>query len=126
MPREYKVIHLFENPDLIIIKLKLAESPLLANSWDAFHWLYFDKLSQSLVKLWFHSSDSSSEIEERYFEQGYLKFSKTEATFIEKFNSSQHKLVNYSVRAVNSEVQALIEEYLRIPQDSSESHTKTA
>lgn len=126
MPTEYKIIYLFENPDLIIIKLKLAESPSMANSWDAFHWLYFDKLSGSLVKLWFHTSDSSTEIEERYFEQGYLKFSKTEATFIEKFNSSQHKLVNYCARAVSTEVQALIAEYLRIPQGSSESHTKSA
>ena len=115
MPTEYKVIYLFENPDLIIIKIKLTQPSPMANSWDAFHWLYFDTLSGSLVKLWFHSSDSSTAIEERYFEQGYLKFSKTEAMFIEKFNSSQHKLINYSARRVSPDVETLIEGYLRTP-----------
>ncbi len=79
------------------------------------HWLYFDKLSSSLVKLWFRSSDSSAEIEERYFEQGYLKFSSTEATFIEKFNSSQHKLINYTKRAVSPHTHTLITGYLKQP-----------
>jgi hypothetical protein len=36
--------------------------------------------------------DSSGEIEERYFEQGYLKFNHTTGTFIEKYNSAQHPL----------------------------------
>jgi len=115
MSSAYKVVYLFENPDLVITKIKLASAPVGGNSWDGFHWLYFDKLSQSLVKLWFYSSDSSSAIEERYFEQGYLKFSDTEATFIEKFNSSQHKLVNYSRRPVSAEIEDLIDGYLRMP-----------
>lgn len=115
MPTAYKVVYLFENPDLIIIKIRLAGPLPPANSWDVFHWLYFEKLSGSLVKLWLYSSDSSSAIEERYFEQGYLKFSSTEATFIEKFNSSQHKLVNYSARKLSANVQDMIEEYLRLP-----------
>ncbi len=115
MSNEYKVIYLFENIDLIIIKIKFVGNLPTSNSWDAFHWLYFDKLSGSLVKLWFHTSDASAEIEERYFEQGYLKFTKTEATFIEKFNSSQHKLINYSARPLDSKVEAIIEGYLKRP-----------
>lgn len=115
MPGEYKVLYLFENPDVMITKIKLNGFPLGGNSWEAYHWLYFDKLSASLVKLWFHSSDPSAAIEERYFEQGYLKFSETEATFIEKFNSSQHKLVNYSRRPLSTDVQELIESYLKLP-----------
>ena len=101
MPSEYKVIYIFENPDLVITKIKLNDLILGADSWDAYHWLYFDKLSTSFVKLWFDSSDSSEAIEEGYFEQGYLKFSETEVTFIEKFNSSQHRLVNYSRRPIS-------------------------
>lgn len=116
MSSSYQVIYLFENSDLIIIKMKLNDFILGGNSWDAYHWLYFDKLSKSLVKLWFHSSDSSTAIEERYFEQGYLKFSETEGTFIEKFNSSQHKLINYSRRPLSPEIQALITDYLKLPQ----------
>lgn len=117
MSTEYKVVYLFESSDLIIIKVKPKGFALGGNSWDLYHWLYFDKLSGSLVKLWFHSSDSSTEIEERYFEQGYLKFSETEATFIEKFNSSQHKLINYSRRPVSPEVRELIDGYLKLPLD---------
>lgn len=115
MSTQYKVVYLFENPELIILKIQLPESVPQLNSWDVFHWLYFDKKHKSLVKLWFHSSDASIAIEERYFEQGYLKFSKTEATFIEKFNSSQHKLINYSARAVSPDVHSLIADYLKRP-----------
>lgn len=115
MSTQYQVVYLFENPELIILKIKSPETVPQLNSWDAFHWLYFDKATKSLVKLWFHSSDASAAIEERYFEQGYLKFSRTEATFIEKFNSFQHKLVNYSARPINADVDQLIVGYLKHP-----------
>ncbi len=36
--------------------------------------------------------DRSDNIEERYFEEGYLKFNLTSGTFIEKFNLAQHQL----------------------------------
>jgi hypothetical protein len=112
---EYKVSHLFENPQTLIIEIRLLDNALDTDSPSKNHWLYFDKLSLSLVKLWLRSSDSSSEIKELYFEQGYLKFSNTEATFIEKFNSSQHKLFNFTKRPINAETNNIIETYIKRP-----------
>ncbi|MBO9674218.1 MAG: hypothetical protein J7577_12280 [Sphingobacteriaceae bacterium] len=115
MSTPYQVVYLFENTELIILNIKLPEAMPQLNSWHAFHWLYFDKTTKSLVTLWFHSSDASAAIEERYFEQDHLKFSRTEAVFIEKFNSSRHKLINYSARPINADVNQLIVNYLKCP-----------
>jgi len=111
----YKILYLFENTETLIMEVQRLDLPDDSDIAQIYHWLYFDKLSLSMVKLWFRSMDSSAEIEERYFEQGYLKFSKTEATFIEKYNSSQHQLVNDSKQPVNEEINRLIQDYFKQP-----------
>lgn len=112
---KYKTIYLFENAETIILEIQRLDLADHTDISQIYHWLYFDKLTSSMVKLWFRSMDSSAEIEERYFEQGYLKFSNTEATFIEKFNSSQHKLINHSMKSISDETKNLIEDYLKQP-----------
>ncbi|WP_316825516.1 hypothetical protein [Pedobacter miscanthi] len=109
----YKVLQLFENTQIMILEIKIHGLNEEANRPSIYYWLYFNKLSLSLIRLWLRSSDSSSEIEERYFEQGYLKYSGREATFIEKFNSCQHKLINDIKVTLNPDTQRLIGEYLR-------------
>jgi len=113
MSSKYKTLFLFENQELVITEIKRLDLPETASLNEVFHWLYFEKESNSLIKLWFRSMDSSNEIEERFFEQGYLKFNATEATYIEKYNSSQHKLKNCGNNAVIHDVNNSIEEYLK-------------
>jgi len=115
MAENYKILYLFENQDIICTEIQRLDLPATSDISDIYHWLYFDKGTSSFLKLWFRSMDSSADIEERYFEQGYLKFSETEATFIEKYNSSMHKLSNQSKREANSEIKSLIEAYLKQP-----------
>ena len=115
MLSKYKTLYLFENAETLILEIQRLDLPDHTDISQIYHWLYFDKLTSSMVKLWFRSMDSSAEIEERYFEQGYLKFSSTEATFIEKFNSSQHKLINHSMKSISDETKNLIEDYLKQP-----------
>ncbi|RDC55740.1 hypothetical protein DU508_15840 [Pedobacter chinensis] len=115
MLANYKILYRFENAETLIMEVQRLDLPDDADIAQIYHWLYFDKLSLSMVKLWFRSMDSSAEIEERYFEQGYLKFSETEATFIEKYNSSQHKLANDSKLPVNEEINRLIQDYFKQP-----------
>ena len=92
MSPKYKILYFFQNSDTTILEIQRLGLPENADAEATYHWLYFDKITGSLIKLWFRSMDSSTEIEERYFEQGYLKFNKTEATYIEKHNSSFRKL----------------------------------
>jgi len=113
MSPSYKILYLFENPEILITEIKRLDLPEDAKADELYHWLFLEKQSSSFVKLWFRSMDSSAEIEERYFEQGYLKFSETEATFIEKYNSSQHKLTNRIKQASEHEVKTRIQEYLK-------------
>lgn len=115
MLSNYKILYRFENADTLIMEVKRTDLQEGADISQVYHWLYLDKLTQSMVKLWFRSMDSSAEIEERYFEQGYLKFSSTDATFIEKYNSSQHKLINQSKQPLREETHELIQEYLKQP-----------
>jgi len=113
MSSKYKILYFFQNSDTVILEIKRLDLPDNADAEATFHWLYFDKITGSLIKLWFRSMDSSTEIEERYFEQGYLKFNKTEATYIEKHNSSQQKLNNMGNRAIGEDISALLENYLK-------------
>ncbi|KQM77044.1 hypothetical protein ASE74_17415 [Pedobacter sp. Leaf216] len=113
MSSKYKILYFFQNTDTVILEIKRLDLPANADAEATFHWLYFDKITGSLIKLWFRSMDSSNEIEERYFEQGYLKFNKTEATYIEKHNSSQQKLNNMGNRAIGEDISALLENYLK-------------
>lgn len=113
MSAKYKIILYFENQTKIIVSIKLLGLDSDADSYLITQWLYFDKVSNSLNKLWLNSSDSSDVVEERYFEQGYMKFDNKEGTFIEKFNSSQHKFYRGSKIVVNPVILELIEDYLK-------------
>ncbi|GAA3971358.1 hypothetical protein GCM10022246_24800 [Pedobacter ginsengiterrae] len=113
MSRPYKIHNLFENTDSLLIELKEFDLALPEEVSMVNHWLLYDKISEAMIKLWLRSVDSSSEIEERYFEQGYLKFNKIEATYIEKFNSAQHKLYRKSELQVSEQMIDLIAGYFK-------------
>ena len=112
MSTKYKILYLFESSDLIVAEVKRLDLPEDADLSDVYHWLYLDRISKSMIKLWFRSMDSSSDIEERFFEQGYLKFNNKEATFIEKYNSAQHKLRTLDANKPSEEIIRQIEDYL--------------
>lgn len=111
----FKILHLFESAKLMIIEIKRNDLPEHAVNAEIYHWLYLDKQNGALLKLWFRSLDSSGEIEERYFEQGFLKFNSTQATFIEKYNSAQHTLNNHSIKELSVELATVLEDYLKEP-----------
>jgi len=90
---KYAVHHCFENNQLLILKIFRLDLNSESDTLILDHWLSYDKTSSAMVKLWERSKDSSPYIEERYFEQGYLKFNEYEATFIEKYNAGQHQLI---------------------------------
>lgn len=113
MSRSYKINNFFENTDTLLLEINGFDLPQPEEASLISHWLLYDKISEGMIKLWLRSVDSSSEIEERYFEQGYLKFNKMEATYIEKFNSAQHKLYRKSELQVNAQMIDLIEGYFK-------------
>lgn len=112
---KFKPLHFFESPRLSIIEIQRTDLTENAAYFEIYHWLYLDKQTGALLKLWFHSKDASGEIEERYFEQGFLKFNNNQATFIEKFNSAQHTLENRRAKEIPGMLLAMVTEYLKQP-----------
>ncbi len=108
----FEILYLFESPSLFITEIKRLDLPENSELSDVFQWLYLDRKSGALVKLWFRSKDSSPAVEERFFEQGYLKFNDVQATFIEKYNSAQHSLFNQTKRTPDKNLLMLLENYL--------------
>lgn len=88
----FECLYLLENSYMQIIEVKSMAIQKNADPSQRFKWLRVEKESLEISKLDFASMDSSGEIEERYFDQGYLKFNTTTGTFIEKYNSAQHPL----------------------------------
>lgn len=109
----FKILYHLENGTHHILEIKRTDlDTATADLSDVFKWLYIDKESLTINQLWFKSMDSSGHVEERFFEQGYLKFNSKEGTFIEKFNSAQHQLINKSNEKPAAELRDAIEEYL--------------
>jgi hypothetical protein len=108
----FKILYHLENGTHHILEIKRTDMDVSADPSDVFKWLYIDKESLTINQLWFKSTDSSDHVEERYFEQGYLKFNSKEGTFIEKFNSAQHQLINKSSEKLAADLTFTIEKYL--------------
>ena len=89
---KFEYLFFLENIYLYILEVKRSDLPESADASQKFKWLRIDKETLGITQLHFASMDSSGEIEERYFSEGYLKFNGTTGTFIEKYNSAQHPL----------------------------------
>lgn len=111
MPK-FECLFFLENIYLQIIELKRTSLPAEAELSDKFKWLLIDKETLEITQLNFASMDCSGEIEERYFEQGYLKFNSTTGTFIEKYNSAQHPLDRRLDFRISTALENAILEYL--------------
>lgn len=89
---QFECLFFLENSLLYIVEIKRTDLAEDADIAEKFKWLIINKDTLAIKELHFNSMDSSGEIEERYFQEGYLKFNTTTGTFIEKYNSAQHPL----------------------------------
>jgi len=108
----YLIKRLFDSNTHTIVEIKLLSELISKGEGERFEWLYLEKKSGAMIKLWLRSRDSSPAVEERFFEQGYLKFNRTQGTFIEKFNSAQFSLDRNKVDQVSEELLEAITAYL--------------
>ncbi|MHA4895324.1 hypothetical protein ACXZ1K_11265 [Pedobacter sp. PWIIR3] len=113
MKLSFNCLYLLENGSISILEIKQTDLPVQAPKSDIYKWLCVDRASGKVVQLTFNSMDASGDIEERYFEQGYLKFNSETGTFIEKFNSAQHKLTNVGAENLSPEMVAYVDNFLK-------------
>lgn len=121
MPAIFNCLYFFENENHFLLEIKRNDLPENADLSDVYHWLRISKNLGTINKLFFKSMDSSQQIEERYFEEGFLKFNQEEATFIEKFNSAQHTLSIRDPKQLDEKLYTAILEYLETQKKGPES-----
>ena len=92
--------------------MKRTDLPENAEASQKFKWLQVEKETLTITPLHFASMDSSDQVEERYFDEGYLKFNSTTGTFIEKYNSAQHPLDRRLDFKLSTALENAIGEYL--------------
>lgn len=111
----FKCLYLLENFYLHILEIKRTDLEETAPASAMFRWLKIDKETNLVTDLSFRSMDSAGEVEERYFEEGFLKFNATIGTFIEKFNSAQHPLQRKPNSDFNEALEIAIAEHILAP-----------
>ncbi|RZL33640.1 MAG: hypothetical protein EOP00_32650 [Pedobacter sp.] len=100
----FECLYFLESPELYLLEIKRNDLNEYAAIAEKYQWLRIDKSSLEISRLSFRSMDSSKDVEERFFEEGFLKFNSTTGTFIEKYNSAQHSLENISRQEIPSKV----------------------
>jgi hypothetical protein len=83
--------YILENSDHYLVEINRIDE---GEIFERQQWLKVSKDLTDVKFLTLTAIDSSREIEERYFNEGYLKFNNRTGIFIEKFNSAQHQYQN--------------------------------
>jgi hypothetical protein len=108
----FDTLYFLEAEHFYLLEIKRNDLAEDAPVEQRFKWLRIDKQTDLITELTFSSMDSSEEIEERFFEQGFLKFSAISGTFIEKYNSAQYPLENISSNALPTDIHDMVRDYL--------------
>lgn len=112
MKPAFTCLYYLENSEYCILEVKRTDLPENADISEVFKWLILSKHTQQVQQLIFRSMDSSGEVQERFFDQGYLKFNSQNGTYIEKFNSGQHQLENKTGQLLSEEIFSALTNHL--------------
>lgn len=113
MKPAFTCLYYLENTLNCILEIKRTDLTEHADIAERFRWLFLDKSTGLVSSLIFRSMDSSGEVQERFFEEGYLKFNDEVGTYIEKFNSAQHQLENHTGNPLPAEIEEHVMNYLQ-------------
>lgn len=108
----FTCLYYLENDTHSILKIKRTDLPSNTDLAIKSLWFFLDRQALDIHPLILRSTDASGEIQECFFEQGYLKFNAQTGTFIEKFNSAQYQLENKTGQVLPKEIQQAVSIYL--------------
>ena len=112
MKPDFTCLYFLENEKHVVLEIKRYDLEENADIADVYLWLVIEKESGKILRLTFRSMDSSGEVQERFFDQGYLKFNSQTGTYIEKFNSGQHQLENKTGQPMPAKIIDSLTNYL--------------
>lgn len=100
----FECLFLLESDELYLVEIKRNDLNEYAVVGEKYQWLRIEKATLEISKLSFRAMDSSKDVEERFFEEGFLKFTTETGMYIEKYNSAQHSLINNTQQEVPAAV----------------------
>lgn len=111
MQKNFDCRYFLDNHDLCILEITTPHTPSISNQ-NSYEWLLLHKADRSIEVLSLKSRDESTEVQERYFNLGYLKFNPKEGIFIETGNKGQHPLETGNFKGMPVEYQLAVEDFL--------------
>lgn len=108
----FECLSFLDTEQMCIIEIKLTNPSACALHAKRNQWLLISKDSQQVRELHFSSMDSSHEIEERFFDLGYLKFDSKKGIYISKEPTAIHPIENTSCEEVPNTIMETIAKYL--------------
>ncbi|RZK43185.1 MAG: hypothetical protein EOO90_04265 [Pedobacter sp.] len=109
----FTCIYFLENTDTYILEIKTNNLKPEGGISNVNQWMRVSKDFKQTSPLTCRFKDSSVEVEERYFEEGFLKFNRNNGTFIEKYNSAQHQLEAKDITSVPKGLTEAIHNFLQ-------------
>ncbi|MDR6786535.1 hypothetical protein ABIE26_005279 [Pedobacter africanus] len=106
----FECLYFLDSPQLCIIEISTTD--LLAEVQDHYQWLLINKMTLDVKELQFKAMDASHEIEERFFDLGYLKFDTEKGVYISKEPAAQYPLQNTSCDAIPGDIMEAIARHL--------------
>lgn len=112
MTSSFECLYFLDNDQFCIVEIKLADLPADTQGTNRLKWLMVSKGTLEVKTLHFQSMDSSHEIEERFFDLGYLKFDAEKGVFISKESAAHSQLGHIANEEIPTEIMEAIARYL--------------
>ncbi|RZK37944.1 MAG: hypothetical protein EOO90_23865 [Pedobacter sp.] len=103
MSNRFKVCRFLSGPEIQILEI-IFRIPGGEQTVHLTRWILMRKTQEEPKLLDLRFRDSLAEVEELYFEEGYLKLNGSGGAFIEKFNSAQYHLQLGEIKCINPEL----------------------
>lgn len=103
--------YVFESSAFYFLEIK-KNNYATGNTNGNYQWFKIKKSNLKITTLNLRFVDSSTFVEERFFDEGYLKFNISTGTYIEKYNSAQHSLAPISSAAMPSSVHQAVTDFI--------------
>lgn len=103
----------FDNSTLCILEISTIDS---TTKQKCFEWLLIKKANLSVKKMELKTRDSSSDVQERYFDLGFLKYDGPNGIFIEAAAEDLHPLEHKGCKDIPQAYLLAISSYLAAKQ----------
>lgn len=95
-----------------VIEIELTELPVSTAQKYNRQWFLVNKSNLDIKVLQFRSMDSTQDIEERFFDLGYLKFDSQKGVYISKEPTMYYQLKNNSPEKIPQQTMEAVARYL--------------